>query len=296
MSHMSPEVTVPEEWIAEVADVERAYCQDVRHVDPRDAVIHMTKSSGHNFRVVEPYLSNYSHPKILEIGSGYGFGLCDLLGRGLDAIGVEPGSTLAFENRFAKALKLLESNGIKPAGDRLLRSTAENLPSQDNVFDIVHSITVLEHVNDVERCMNEALRVTKPGGVIIMVVPNYNSFHEGHYNIFWLPYALASKKMAKWYVRTIFRRADYYVDELNFTTPRIFRKLATRLSDCKTLNIELTIQRPFGRIDAIARILWPNGRALRNMVSNLLMKCGLAPGFNVEIYKKSGSDAESRTE
>ncbi len=61
-----------------------------------------------------------------------------------------------------------------------------------------------------------------------MNIPNYNSFHEGHYDIFWMPYLFMSKKIAKIYVR-LRGRKDYFIDELIFTTPGMIKRIAEKV-------------------------------------------------------------------
>ena len=251
MSQVKLVIRIPEELIDSIACSLREFCAEIRHCDPRDAVIDLAAGHEGAFNFIQPYLDLYSRPKILEIGSGYGFGLCYMLKSGLDVVGVEPGSGLSFEGRFETALNLLEANEITPADSYLLPAHAEHLPFEDNTFDIVFSIAVLEHVRDVQAVMREAIRVAKPNGVVVMNVPNYNSFYEGHYDIIWLPYILASKRIAKWYVRTVFDRHDYYVDELNFTTARYLRRVTKRLPGCKAFKPYYSCERPFDKISAV---------------------------------------------
>jgi ubiquinone/menaquinone biosynthesis C-methylase UbiE len=47
------------------------------------------------------------------------------------------------------------------------------LPYPDMSFDVAYSIEVIEHVEDYERFLTEALRVLKPGGVLFVQTPNY---------------------------------------------------------------------------------------------------------------------------
>jgi len=44
----------------------------------------------------------------------------------------------------------------------------EQLPYKDNHFDLAIMINVLDHVRDANECMNNLLRVVKPGGIIIL--------------------------------------------------------------------------------------------------------------------------------
>lgn len=44
----------------------------------------------------------------------------------------------------------------------------EQCPYRDNLFDLVVMINVLDHVQDAEKCMENLIRITKPGGFLII--------------------------------------------------------------------------------------------------------------------------------
>ncbi|MBI2304568.1 MAG: class I SAM-dependent methyltransferase [Chloroflexi bacterium] len=54
----------------------------------------------------------------------------------------------------------------------LATACAENLPFQDGVFDVILLHEVLEHVTDDGEALQEAYRVAKEGGRIVIYVPN----------------------------------------------------------------------------------------------------------------------------
>ncbi|MBC8205663.1 MAG: class I SAM-dependent methyltransferase [Kiritimatiellaeota bacterium] len=56
-------------------------------------------------------------------------------------------------------------------------SVGEELPFQDNVFDAVFSLAVLEHVKDPFKCASEIARVMKPGATLYCVVPFLQPVH-----------------------------------------------------------------------------------------------------------------------
>jgi SAM-dependent methyltransferase len=63
---------------------------------------------------------------------------------------------------------------------------AEELPFNDDVFDAVFSVAVLEHVRDPFRAAKEISRVLKPGGKLFCSVPFLQPFHgcpNHYYNI-----------------------------------------------------------------------------------------------------------------
>lgn len=76
-----------------------------------------------------------------------------------------------------------------------VRGVAEELPFQDQSFDGVVSIAVLEHVRDPFRAAAEMIRVLKPGGDLLYCVPflqplhgyphhYYNMTHQGLRHLF----------------------------------------------------------------------------------------------------------------
>lgn len=62
----------------------------------------------------------------------------------------------------------------------------ELLPFKKESFDIVLSLAVLEHVKNPFRCAEEIVRVLKPGGTLVVVVPFLQPFHgypDHYYNM-----------------------------------------------------------------------------------------------------------------
>lgn len=63
-------------------------------------------------------------------------------------------------------------------------AVGEHLPFPADAFDIVFSHEVLEHVDDDRACVEEMVRVTRPGGRIVIFVPNRLYPFETH-GVFW---------------------------------------------------------------------------------------------------------------
>lgn len=96
--------------------------------------------------------------KVLDIGASSGEFLEATRSANWDSYGVEP-SLDGVEKAKAKGLKVIQS-------------PAESLPFESNIFDLVHSNHVFEHLSDPLAAAREAWRVLKPGGVVFIEVPN----------------------------------------------------------------------------------------------------------------------------
>ena len=107
---------------------------------------------------------------ILENGCGVGMYLKRLNVDAALAAGLEIELPRA---REASAQKLVVLNGA-----------GECLPFEDEKFDLVLSHEVLEHVADDRQCMEEITRVLKPGGRLVLFVPNRGYPFETH-GIYW---------------------------------------------------------------------------------------------------------------
>lgn len=90
-------------------------------------------------------------------------------------VGVGPGRLLAPMTQFKRYgvdisldyLRLARDEGIDVAFARI-----EDLPYKSEIFDVVVTTDVLEHVLDLNYCTSQILRVLKPGGVLIARVPH----------------------------------------------------------------------------------------------------------------------------
>ncbi len=60
----------------------------------------------------------------------------------------------------------------------------ERIPYPSNYFDCVYTKSVIEHVRNTDNFLGEAQRVLKPGGVLVVLTPDWKS----QYKIFWNDY------------------------------------------------------------------------------------------------------------
>ena len=71
--------------------------------------------------------------------------------------------------------------------DVLIRDITQGIPFPDGSYDFVFCIEVLEHVPNPFGTLSEFHRVLKPGGVLILSVPNPYHFKEIIWNLFRIP-------------------------------------------------------------------------------------------------------------
>lgn len=70
--------------------------------------------------------------------------------------------------QMSMILSYLRSSGIKPPVESIEQNLMRGIPFSDNSFDIVLLIEAVSHIVELERVLKEALRATKPGGVIVV--------------------------------------------------------------------------------------------------------------------------------
>ncbi|MDX1414557.1 MAG: class I SAM-dependent methyltransferase, partial [Candidatus Promineifilaceae bacterium] len=112
----------------------------------------------------------------------------DLRGRILDD-GCGLGTYLAAlspysPQRFGVEIELQRAVQAQPAANGITQGIGEFLPFGDNSFDLVFSNEVIEHVQSDAQYAAEMVRVTKPGGKILLFCPNRWYPVEQH-GIFW---------------------------------------------------------------------------------------------------------------
>ncbi len=58
----------------------------------------------------------------------------------------------------------------------------EKLPFDDNSFDILFSKSFIEHLSDPSNYLDEAFRVLKPGGMLLTLVPDWESNYKIYFD------------------------------------------------------------------------------------------------------------------
>lgn len=109
--------------------------------------------------------------RILDVGAGYGYFSRQLKDRGYKV----------------DACDFLEENFRCPDIPFFKADLAQEIPVDDDSYDVVVSIEVIEHLENHFRFMDELIRVTRPGGIIIITTPNVQSF-PSRWSYFWTGY------------------------------------------------------------------------------------------------------------
>lgn len=112
--------------------------------------------------------------RILDVGSGAGAFVAALRCAGWRADGLEPDPTARQVAINDFGITLMESNQLfkLPAGE----------------FDAITLWHVLEHVHDLDGYMQAFRRLLKPGGRLLLALPNHTSFDANHFQRWWAAY------------------------------------------------------------------------------------------------------------
>lgn len=111
---------------------------------------------------------------IMDIGCATGEFLAMMKKNGWEVLGIEP------DEKTRKQAEKLHSLPVFPEAH--LNSL------KDSSFDVISMWHVLEHVSDLRARMNDVQRLLKPGGILIIAVPNPESWDAHYYKTYWAAY------------------------------------------------------------------------------------------------------------
>ena len=120
-------------------------------------------------RVVERY--QRERGLLMDVGAGTGEFVRHAQDHGWKAFGVEPND---------RARELSHQKGL-PVYKSLTRE-------KNSVYDVITLWHVLEHMEDLDRGIREISATLKPGGWLIIALPNFRSLDARHYGSFWAAY------------------------------------------------------------------------------------------------------------
>lgn len=137
-------------------------------------------------RIIFENLDLKGNEKVLEVGCGRGFYLKTLksVWPDLEVTGIDLN-----QKYLDKAKEFLGSLDV-----RLVKGDATKLPFKDKTFDRIIASEILEHIPDDQKAVSEMYRVLKPGGIVMVTVPNKN------YPFCWDPVNWILERLFKWHL------------------------------------------------------------------------------------------------
>jgi SAM-dependent methyltransferase len=133
------------------------------------------------YELLRPHLDTRAG-RYLDVGSAYGGSLLAFARHGFEVRGVEIDPTLVELARANFADHALPDPVVE--GSILDQAVVRQL----GTFDVVTCIDVIEHVPDVPATLDNIVSMLRPGGVLLLEVPNKDSIgfvaKDGHFNLF----------------------------------------------------------------------------------------------------------------
>ncbi len=136
----------------------------------------------HRFRMALNMLEHCQYDRLLDIGVGSGIFLPELSTRCAELHGIDVHTNLHLVE------EMLAKEGREAT---LTQASATEVPYEDDFFDCVVCMSVLEHIHDLSHAIGEIRRVTKTDGRIVLGFPveNFLSRVILQTLYIWLPHA-----------------------------------------------------------------------------------------------------------
>lgn len=162
-------------------EIGRYYASEdyISHSDTRKGLINSLYHLARTYMLKQKYrwvtqVTNQTQGSLLDIGAGTGHFPHFMKGKGWQVTALEPD-----ENARSIALQKLQLQ-VEPL-DML-----NQLPPA--TFDLITLWHVLEHVYDLDAYLKRFKDLLKPGGTLLIAVPNHTSRDAAHYGLHWAAY------------------------------------------------------------------------------------------------------------
>ena len=175
----------------------------ISHTDSQrslfEKIYQVVKTKNISDKVKTVTRANSGTGRLLDIGCGTGDFLSVAKSVGWQTVGFEPND---------KARNLALSKGVE--------LVAETTDLPDASFDVITMWHVLEHVPDVEAQIKELRRLVKPGGTIVIAVPNFKSVDAKYYGKFWAAYDVPRHlwHFSKTAIKKLFEEQALFLEEV----------------------------------------------------------------------------------
>jgi len=128
----------------------------------------------HRRKFIEDHL-NGQNKKLLDVGSSTGLFLDEMQNAGWEAFGVEPNDEIAQIARVKLGLKV--HTGF-----------LDSLEFPLETFDVITYWDVLEHTFSPRQELARAVSLLKPGGLLVINIPNWDAFDRKLFGAYWQGY------------------------------------------------------------------------------------------------------------
>lgn len=118
------------------------------------------------------YPKKINNGRVLDVGCGSGNLLVNLKNLGWEVYGIDPSPI---------AVNVARSRGL----DNIYQGELNELKLNENFFDVIILFHVFEHIPNPETVLLEIKRILKPGGRLIIGVPNFGSFASRIMGKYW---------------------------------------------------------------------------------------------------------------
>jgi len=253
-SRQAPELRAEDTYSREVFEVVRCQACRLAYVNPRPAPEHLERYYPHDYYgarhpIFKDYLADLRvralgpgppGARLLDIGCGRGDFILACRRKGWRVNGVEQANSLV--------MRLRETLGIEVV-------TPEAIPTLPNgAFDFVTLWHVLEHLPEPRESLREVARLLKPGGRLLVEVPNFGSWqaHLGraHWHHMDVPRHLLHfdrAALAALLARAGFTPERWHTFSLEYDTFGLAQTVLNRLCTNPNHLFRLLIGRPTGR-------------------------------------------------
>jgi dTDP-4-dehydrorhamnose reductase len=146
-------------WDLNTSGMERSFYRHYFTIDKEHWLMRIRRA------IVSDNLDRYlatpaDRTAVLDLGCGSGVFISELAARGFDAYGLDIS---------AEAIKYGQLQNVK----NLDVLDSHQLKFPDSAFDAVVTLDVLEHFENEDWAFREIVRVLKPGGIVVILVPAY---------------------------------------------------------------------------------------------------------------------------
>lgn len=117
-------------------------------------------------RYFDKHIKDWPGAKTLDLGCGGGFMAEALAKRGAVVTGIDPAVAAINAAQNHARIESLEVSYLTGVG--------EDLPFEDDHFDVVVCVDVLEHVSNLDATLDEVARTLRPGGIFVFDTLNRN--------------------------------------------------------------------------------------------------------------------------